>query len=150
FGSLVHAIAPSAGDNRIAFALVGMAGLCSATAHAPITAVLMVFEMTHDYGLMLPLMLCSIIGSITARLLTRESLYTARLRAKGHVDVSGIEELALAQTFVRDLMRPDVATVRDTDTFDAVLDKFTSARRDSVFVVDGQGALLGHVHIHDV
>ncbi|MEZ5963862.1 MAG: chloride channel protein [Planctomycetota bacterium] len=150
FGSLLHAIAPSTGDHRVAFALVGMAGLCSATAHAPITAVLIVFEMTRDYGLMLPVMLCSIVGSVIARILTRDSIYTARLRAKGHTEATGIEELALSQTFVRDLMLKDAPHVRDTETFDAVVERFTNARRDSVFVVDTHGSLLGHVHLHDV
>jgi CIC family chloride channel protein len=150
FGSFVHLIAPSSGDHRVAFALVGMAGLCAATTHAPIAAVLLVFEMTRDYGLMLPLMLCSIIGSVTARLLSRDSIYTARLRARGHHTGAGIEELAMQQTFVRDLSQRDQAVVRDTDTFDQVIEKFTSARRDSVFVVDGAGLLLGHIHIHDV
>jgi len=150
FGSLVHAIFPGTGDHRVAFALVGMAGLCSATAHAPITAVLMVFEMTRDYGLMLPLMLCSIVSSVIARLITPDSIYTARLRAKGHTDAAGIEELAMSQTFVRDLMRSDVARVTDTETFDAVVEHFASARRDTVFVVDAKGTLLGHIHLHDV
>lgn len=150
FGSLVHALAPTTGDNRVAFALVGMAGLCSATAHAPITAVLIVFEMTRDYSLMLPLMLCSIVSSVMARMLTKDSLYTARLRAKGHTDATGIEELALTQTFVRDLVQADAAWVRDTETFDAIVERFANARRDSVFVVDTKGSLLGHVHLHDV
>ncbi len=150
FGSLVYTLAPATGDNRAAFALVGMAGLCSATTHAPIAAVLLVFEMTRDYGLMLPLMLCSIVGSVTSRMLTRESIYTARLRAKGHTDASGIEELTMHQTFVRELMQKDPALVCDTDSFDVVIEKFTSARRDSVFVVDEHGLLLGHIHIHDV
>ncbi len=150
FGSLVYTLAPDTGDNRAAFALVGMAGLCSATTHAPIAAVLLVFEMTRDYGLMLPLMLCSIVGSVTSRMLTRDSIYTARLRAKGHTDASGIEELTLHQTFVRELLQKDPALVCDTDPFDLVLEKFTSARRDSVFVVDQHGLLLGHIHIHDV
>lgn len=150
FGSLLNVLAPAAGDQRAAFALVGMAGLCSATTHAPIAAVLLIFEMTRDYGLMLPLMLCSIVGSVTARMLARDSIYTARLRAKGHHDAHGIEELAMHQTFVRELLHKDTAVVRDTDTFDQVIEKFTSARRDSVFVVDSQGLLLGHIHIHDV
>lgn len=150
FGSLVDTIAPSDVDHRVAFALVGMAGLCSATTHAPITAVLMVFEMTRDYSLMLPLMLCSIVGSVIARLITSDSIYTARLRAKGHTDATGIEELAMAQTFVRDLLRRDATKVSDIETFDAIVEQFASARRGSVFVVDAHGALLGHVHLHDV
>lgn len=150
FADVVHFAAPGLGDHRVAFALVGMAGLCAATTHAPITAVILVFEMTRDYALILPLMLCAIIASITARMLNRDSLYTARLRARGHDDSAGIEELAMQRTFVRDLVKRDIATVVDTAPFDQVMDMFANARRDSVYVVDAAGMLLGHVHLHDV
>lgn len=150
FADVVHFAAPGSGHHRVAFALVGMAGLCAATTHAPITAVILVFEMTRDYALILPLMLCAIIASITARMLNRDSLYTARLRARGHDDSTGIEELAMQRTFVRDLVKRDVATVVDTAPFDQVMDLFANARRDSVYVVDAAGMLLGHIHLHDV
>ncbi len=150
FADVVAVAVPGSGDHRIAFALVGMAGLCAATTHAPITAVILVFELTRDYGLILPLMLCAIIGSITARMLNRDSLYTARLRARGHDDSTGIEQLAMQRTFVRDLVRHDAVSVVDTASFDAVMDLFANARRDSVYVVDAAGLLLGHVHLHDV
>lgn len=164
FGALVHTVVVQAavvpGDaqqlaelnanHRIAFALIGMAGLCAATTHAPITAVLLVFEMTQDYDLMLPLMLCSIVGSLVARLFTPDSIYTARLRAKGHTEAAGIEELAMTRTFVRDLLHQDATHVSDTETFDAIVERFANSRRDSIFVVDPQQKLVGHIHLHDV
>jgi CIC family chloride channel protein len=150
FGNLVMAVWPDSGDHRVAFALVGMAGLCAATTHAPITAILLIFEMTDDYHLILPLMLCSIAGSGIARMLDTDSIYTARLRARGHDLSSGIEKTTMQVTFVRDLLRRDVLTVADTAGFDEVMERFGSARTNAVYVVDAAGALLGHIQLHDV
>jgi CIC family chloride channel protein len=150
FGGAVYGLFPDLGDNRVAFALVGMAGLCAATTHAPITAVVLVFEMTRDYGLILPLMLCSIVASIVARMLNKDSYYTENLRAQGQEIPHGLEELAIQSNYVRDLMRKDVVKVVDTATFDEVLDVFTSSRRASVYVLSEAGILLGHIHLHDV
>lgn len=138
------------GDHHTHFALVGMAGLCAATAHAPITAILLVFEMTGDYGLILPLMLCSILASITARLIDPDSIYTANIRARGHKMVDGLEELAVHTTFVRDVMRKDTARVGELASFDEVLDLFNRARNDTIYVTTQDGRLVGHVQLHDV
>ncbi len=138
------------GDHRTEFALIGMAGMCAATTHAPITAMLLIFEMTGDYGLILPLMLCSILGSISARLIDPDSVYTARLRARGHKVDAGFEELALQTNYVRDVMRLGVASVRDTVPLDQVLDTFKATRLDALYVVDDKGELLGQVQLHDV
>jgi CIC family chloride channel protein len=150
YAAAVQALWPQAGDQRVAFALVGMAGMCSATMHAPITAVLLVLEMTKDLDLILPLMLCSILGSITARLIDADSIYSARLRERGHADFHGIEELTMARTFVYELMRSDVVKVVDTQTFDDIMEVFGTTRRDSILVVDKNDRLLGHIDIHDV
>jgi CIC family chloride channel protein len=149
-GSAVLWLVPEMGDHRSAFALVGMAGLCAATMHAPITAVVLVFELTSDYGLILPLMLCSIVASIFARLLDEDSYYSEHLRAQGQEIPTGLEELAIKSTYVRDIMRRDLVKLRETATFDEVLDVFTNSRRDTVYVLDADDALLGHIHLHDV
>lgn len=156
FGRLVEA-SPLAlpavfdrGDLVVGFALVGMAGLCSATTHAPITAIILAFELTRDYGLILPLMLCSIIASITARLFDKESLYTSRLRDMQHLLAGGIEALTMQRHDVREAMRSDIVKVRRTAMFDDVMDVFSNARRDTVYVVDDGETLLGRIHIHDV
>lgn len=137
-------------DLHSGFALVGMAGLVAATAHAPITAVLLVFEFTRNYDLILPVMLCSIIGSLVARLIDRDSAFTERLREHGYLIPGGIEALAMQTNYVRDVMRTNVASVTDTATFDEVMDVFSRERHDNLYVVDAAGTLQGHIHIHDV
>ena len=135
---------------RITFTFVGMAGLCAATSHAPVTAVVLVFELTRHYELVLPVMLCSIVASIVASMLDADSYYAAALKAKGEELPTGIEELAIKTTFVRDVMRSDVLTVRDVAAFDEVMNLLANHRGDTIYVLDGAGALTGRIQLQDV
>ena len=137
-------------EGRSAFALVGMAGLCAALTHAPITAVVLLFELTGSYQLILPLMLCSITASVVARLIDQDSWYSASMRARGEELPTGLEETAVQTTFVHEVMRGDLVTVTKSDTFDTVMDRLGNTRRDRIFVLDAQAQLVGHIHLHDV
>jgi CIC family chloride channel protein len=148
-------IAPNASEElarheQITFAFVGMAGLCAAVTHAPVTAVVLVFELTGHYELVLPIMLCSITASVVARMIDEDSYYTEALRSKGQDLPTGLEELALKTTYVRDVMRTQVATVRDVSTFDEVMERLSRERTDSLYVLDEHGALVGCIQLHDV
>lgn len=132
------------------FAFVGMAGLTAATMHAPVTSVVLVFELTGHYELVLPVMLCSIVASIVASMLDEDSYYSAALKAKGTQLPKGLEELAIKTTYVRDVMRVDTVTVRDTAGFDEVMHLLANHRGDTVYAVDAQGALVGRVQLQDV
>ncbi len=65
-----------------AYALIGMAAVLAATTHATVTAVLIIFEMTRDYGVILPLMLACVIATAVSRALAGDSLYTGVLRRR--------------------------------------------------------------------
>ena len=132
------------------FAFVGMAGLTAATMHAPVTSVVLVFELTRHYELVLPVMLCSITASIVASLLDEDSYYTAAIKAKGEDLPAGIEDLAIRTTFVRDVVRKDCVTVRDTAGFDEVMELLGSHRGDTIYVQDADGALVGRIELQDV
>jgi chloride channel protein, CIC family len=135
---------------QITFAYVGMAGLVAATMHTPITAVMLVFELTRHYELIMPVMLCSITASIVSRLIDQDSWYAESLRAKGKEIPGSIEELALKTTYVRDVMRGDPASVRDTASFHEVMELLGTYSGDTVYVVDGTGTLIGRIQLQDV
>jgi CIC family chloride channel protein len=65
------------------YALVGMAAAAAATTHAPLMAAVMVFELSGDYAVALPLVLATAIATLVSRRLDRESIYTAELRRRG-------------------------------------------------------------------
>lgn len=155
FAYVVQQLAPAATaeaarQEQITFAFVGMAGLCAAVTHAPVTSVVLVFELTRHYELTLPIMLCSIVASIVARMLDEDSYYTEALRQKGEEVPTGLEELAIKTTFVRDVMRTDVVTVGDTAGFDEVMELLGSHRGDTIYVLDRDGALVGRIQLQDV
>jgi CIC family chloride channel protein len=137
-------------EHKQALVLVGMAGICAATTHAPITAIFLIFELTRDYHIILPVMLCSISASLVARTLRGDSYYTARLRSKSSAQATGLEELALQGNYVRDVMRGDAVRVHSNSTFDEVMQQFSGTRRDSIYVVDDAATLLGRIHLHDI
>lgn len=132
------------------YVFVGMAGLTAATMHAPVTAVVLVFELTGHYELTLPVMLCSIVASITASLLDEDSYYTAAIKQKGEQLPGGIEDMAIRSTYVRDVQRSDVLTVRDTAGFGEVMALLGQHRGDTLYVQDAGGGLVGRIELQDV
>jgi chloride channel protein, CIC family len=83
FGALVHAIAPEATGGPGAYAMVGMAAFFAAEAKAPMTALLILFEMTNDYRIMLPLMAATVGAVSVSHRLLPQSIYTLKLYRRG-------------------------------------------------------------------
>lgn len=153
-GGFIGYAAHEAFPNHVAFpsayALVGMGCLMAGTTYAPIMAILMVFEMTLDYEIILPLMLSCILSSTVARLFHRDSIYTEKLRKKGiRFDVS-LEEHALRALHVEDLQRSDVPVVDGNQHLNDVLARFLKSRSNMIYVVESGGRLIGSIDIHDL
>lgn len=132
------------------FAFVGMAGLTASTFHAPVTAVVLVFELTGHYELTLPVMLCSIVASVTASVIDEDSYYTAAMKAKGDGVPGGLEDLAIRTTYVRDVLRTDCLTVPQTADFTEVMELLQSHRGDTVYVIGDHQGLVGRIELQDV
>jgi CIC family chloride channel protein len=82
-GDVLQRVFPAMQAPSGAFALIGMAGVLAGTTHAAVSSVLIIFELTGDYGVILPLMLCAAVAAATSRALEPDSLYTAPLRRRG-------------------------------------------------------------------
>ena len=73
------------------YALVGMAALVAGTTHAPLTAIVMLYEITREPKVILPVMFAAIVATAGARLLLTDSIYTLKLRRRGvTVGISGL------------------------------------------------------------
>jgi CIC family chloride channel protein len=150
YGEWVHLLWPSVASPYGAYAAVGMAAIMAGTGHAPISAILILFEFTGNYDLILPLMVAAITSSLLARKLRRYSIYTEALRSRG-VDLPWrMEEAVLAGLKVEDLARPDPEILRPQDGYRQVVDRFLSTRRERLFVVGPDGKLLGTISLHDI
>jgi len=83
FGTAAHALFPTWTAGSGAYAMVGMAAFFAAAAKAPMTALLILFEMTNDYRIMLPLM-AAVVGSVSvSHRLLPQSIYTLKLHRRG-------------------------------------------------------------------
>jgi chloride channel protein, CIC family len=150
YGRWIHGLWPAATATSGAYAAVGMAAIAAGTSHAPISAILILFEFTGNYDLILPLMLAAIISSLVASAFYPNSIYTESLRRRG-VDVSvRMEEAVLAALKVEDLTRPDPEVLHPGDDYRKVVDRFLKARRQRLFVLSADQQLLGAISLHDI
>jgi CIC family chloride channel protein len=150
YGWGLHALFPHAIGPYGAYAAVGMAAIAAGTSQAPISAILILFELTGNYDLILPLMLAAIISSWLARRLYPKSLYTESLADRG-VDLRWrMEEAVLAGLGVRDLIHADEETLRPTVPYAELVDRFLRTRRQRLFVLGEDGRLRGAVSLHDI
>ena len=151
FGSLLQLIVPP--DVAIlpgAYAVVGMSAMVAGTTHAPLTAFLVIFEMTGDYKLILPLMLCSILASFVASVIKRDSIYTMKLTRRG-VDISkGMEVSIMQATKVRGVMNLDMVKLNESTGFSELLQKVINTNESFYYVVDDDGRYHGSFNIHDL
>ena len=97
-------------------ALVGMGAFLAATTHAPIMAIIMIFELTLDYQIILPLMLACVVGYYTSVNIEKRSIYAEALKRKG----AGDYRKQLAELHVRDLMKKNPLTISRTAGFSAI------------------------------
>jgi chloride channel protein, CIC family len=145
FGTGAQQALPHLSVNPSAFALVGMGAFLAAATHAPIMAIVMIFEMTLDYQIILPLMLACVVGYYTSVSIEKRSIYAEALRRKG----AGDYRKQLAELHVRDLMKPQPLTISPTSGFAEIGEKFISTRFNYLFVTDN-GRFLGAVSLHDI
>lgn len=150
YGYWLHSLWPQLISPYGAYAAVGMAAVAAGTSHAPISAILILFEFTGNYDLILPLMVASIISTILSRGLRRYSIYTEPLRRKGFDPSWRMEEAVLAGLKAEDLARIDPDTLRPGDKYGDVVEKFLSTRRERLFVVGDDRKLQGVVSLHDI
>ena len=83
FGSIAHSLFPTWTASSAAYGLVGMAAVFAAAAEAPITAIMIVFEMSNDYTIILPLMVCTVISTLLGRRLLGFTIYEMKLVRRG-------------------------------------------------------------------
>ncbi len=152
FGFVVHALLPEITATPGAYGIVGMAAVVSATTHGPLSAILILFEMTGDYKIILPLMTTCIIATLAARQMLRESIYTLKMIRKG-IDIQEGKEINVLKSIpVKEVMNKSVDTVQESLTMGDFLEKVTKSKYSSFPVMDANGKLTGvlsHIDYRD-
>ncbi|HVS67109.1 MAG TPA: chloride channel protein [Mycobacteriales bacterium] len=145
YGDLAHLLFPGAAGPAGAFGLIGMGAVFAGAARAPITAVLIIFELTGDYRIVLPLMAAIVLATITSSLLSADTIYTLKLRRRG-IDLQrarGGNVMALIK--VSEAMRPVPNPLSHSTPLSEILDRFDTEDVDALPVVDAEGRYRGTV-----
>ena len=150
FGEFIHAFWPHLTAQSGAYALVGMGAVVAAATHAPITAILIIFEMTNDYKIILPLMISVIIATLISTKIQKESIYTIKLIRRGIDIFKGRDVNILRSIQVRDVMDKDVQTVPNGMPFRTLMKQILESPHPEFFVVNKKGELLGIVGLPQV
>jgi CIC family chloride channel protein len=150
FGIGVHNLFPTITASSGAYALVGMGAFFAVVVRGPITAIIILFEITRDYALILPLMTAVVISSIIARQFALESIYTLRLLRRG-VDIRQLEETRpMREVTVAEAMTPNFPTVLPTMPIGELVTKLRKSGHHGFPVVDKGGNFCGVVTLSDV
>jgi CIC family chloride channel protein len=149
FGLAVERLAPGMTAGAGAFAVVGMAAVFAGAARAPFTAIVIVFEMTNDYRMIVPLMAGVIISLIVAERLHPESIYTLKLTRRGiHLrrgkDVDVMESVRVEEVMVR-----EPVTVPTALPVSRLAEEFIRTGRHGFPVMRADGSLYGVVSLED-
>ena len=145
FGWIVHWLFPATTAASGAYALVGIGAVVGGTALAPLTAIILLFEMTDDYRIILPLMVATVITIVVVRAMVGESIYTLKLRQQNIAYYAGVELQRAHALTVAQAMRSDVPAVPATGSVIAALAQAAAKRAPALPVVDEAGDLVGIV-----
>ena len=150
FGMALQALGPSWAPEPAHCALMGMAAMIAGSTHAPLTGVLLVYELTHSYSVVLPLMLTAVVSTMVARLLFKESIYTAELAALG-IRLGSMSDLTVLRRLrVSDLELAQPVLVELHDPAQRLVDLSERLGAGEFVVRDAEGHYRGMVTSRDL
>jgi chloride channel protein, CIC family len=147
---ICHVAAPGLEAPVGGYALLGMGGLLAGLTRAPLLAILMIFELTQNTEVLLPMMVVSVIAALSARIFEKDSIYISSLRSAGIVWESTPEATAISTLNVSEIMRTDVKLIPRTTPLPEIVKTFLTTRSLYLYVGDEEGRLLGVVDLHDI
>ena len=150
FGGLMQYIFPSIAGNPETYALVGMGAMLAAVIRAPITSILILFEITQSYHIVLPVMITCIIANMISASIEKDSIFTWTLTRAGFNINHGIDKSILESVKVKDIMLTDIIAFNDNTS---ILDikKSIEKKPHAYFpVVNDEGYLTGVISLNDL
>ena len=150
FGSSVHFIFPTLTASAETYSVVGMGAVAGAVMQAPLTNILMLFELTNDYTLILPIMATCIASSYTYQRFTKHSIYVQYLLNKGINIRHGREASIMNSIKVRDVMSTDITTIAQEMPFRKILETISYSKNFYFPVLDNKGDMTGILSFSDI
>jgi len=150
FGGVAHDIFPAYSETYGAYALVACGALLAATLQAPMSTILMVFELSGDYHIMVPLMAACVVAALVKRAFGRESVVTESLEARGIETGWALERSWMRAVPVRRIPWRAVPSVLESVPMDELKRVYVSSGKGCVLVVDDDGDMVGIVTFDDL
>lgn len=148
YGAIAHQVLPTVTESAGAYGLIGMGAALAGATGAPITAVVILFELTGEYSIILPLMTAVVMAAGTGHLLSKETIYTAKLWRRG-VDLDA--PAPQPPTFTAaDVARPAPDPLPDAMTLDAAAAALAKTKLSMLPVTTADGRYSGCVTAQDV
>ena len=149
FGAGAHYLFPYHTAQPGAYAIVGMGALVAGTTQAPIQAFLILFELTQNYKIIAPIMICCVISTFVARSVKKESIYTMKLLRRG-VDIrAGRDVNVLKSMRVDDFMTKHPETIREDTRLRQLINVLQKSKHSTFPVMDNQNRLAGMLSLKD-
>jgi CIC family chloride channel protein len=145
FGNILHRLFPAVTAGPGAYALVAMSAVVGASTHAPITAILIIFEMTSDYKIILPLMIATTISSFLTSKIQKGSIYTLKLMKRGINIHQGKEINILKSMQVKDIMRPSIEIISPETGLRDTIEKFVNSEHSFFYLTDKSGRITDKI-----
>ncbi|MGH9094431.1 MAG: chloride channel protein, partial [Acidimicrobiales bacterium] len=145
FGDAAHHLFPAVTGNAGAYGIIGMGAVFAGAARAPITAVLIIFELTGDYTVILPLMAAIVLAAGVSNLISAETIYTLKLRRRGIDILRGRAANLMQVLHVADAMIAVPAALAQSSPLNEVIGRFADEGLDALPVVDADGEYRGTV-----
>ena len=151
YGKIMQTLFPGVTASSGAYAAVGMAAVFAGAARAPVTSIVILFEMTLDYRIMLPLMFATVVATLLASRFEPESIYTLKLVRRG-IDFAGKRAGALHPISVEEAMTriDDSWTVSGGMRLSELQSFFRGTGHRGAMVLDSHGRLEGVVTLADL
>ncbi len=144
YGTGMEHVAPHLAGQPGAFGLVGMGAVFAAAGRAPITSLIIVFELTGDYHIIPPLMVAIVIATAIATLLGQESIYTRKLVRRG-IELRRSQPTILSQLTVAQAMQPVPAPLDARDPLPQIIARFAAGVDEALPVIAADGTYAGVV-----
>ena len=149
-GAMLHIWLPGEVANTGSYALVGASAVVAATTRAPITAIIIIFELTNNYTIILPLMISSILATLLAGKLTPLSIYHSKLHQKG-IDLEQDKDPNVLRSIrVRDVPSSPVHTLHESTALNEILNIAVSEGARHFVVEDKEGNYRGMIQLSDL
>jgi len=150
FGTGVHNWFPELTASPGAYALVAMGGIIAGVTRAPLTAIIVVFEMTNNYNIILPLMITCIISTLLSAKFSKESIYTLKLLLRGIRVDHGQETNVMESIPVKDVYSPKYDPIFAQDNFNQIVNRIIRGKGPEFPVLEQRAEILGFISVHDI